>query len=91
MIAFSGLRDCGTGGEIDVVCDEYKLNASQDRIAGLFTPAVSGISMQRIKLYNDYLAKHFDRLVFQILGIDLHPELLDVYFGNYERVLYLAK
>ena len=30
-------------------------------------------------------------MVFQVLGIDLHPELLDLYFGNYERVLYLAQ
>ena len=39
----------------------------------------------------DYLTRHFDRLVFEGLGIDRHPELLPVYFGHYTRVLYLAQ
>ena len=39
----------------------------------------------------DYLTRHFDRLVWQGLGLDRHPELLDDYFGNYRRVVYLAQ
>ena len=37
----------------------------------------------------DFLAKHFDALVWDGLGLDRHPELRDTYFGHYtEVVLY---
>ena len=39
----------------------------------------------------DYLAKHFDPLVWQGLGLDRHPELRDAYFGNYRRVVLLSQ
>jgi hypothetical protein len=39
----------------------------------------------------DFLAQHFRRLVIEILGIDRHPELRDIYFGNYTRLVYLAQ
>ena len=38
----------------------------------------------------DYMVRHFDRLIFQGLGLDRHPELRDDYFGNYRRLIYLA-
>ena len=31
------------------------------------------------------------RLVIEGLGIDRHPQLLPMYFGNYKRVVYLAQ
>ena len=34
----------------------------------------------------DFLARHFDAIVFRGLGLDRHPELLSQYFGNYRRV-----
>ena len=39
----------------------------------------------------DYLARHFDKLVWQGLGLDTHPELLPLYFGNYSKIVYLAQ
>jgi len=39
----------------------------------------------------DYLARHFDRLIIEGLGIDRHPELLPDYFGNYTTLIYLAQ
>jgi hypothetical protein len=39
----------------------------------------------------DFLARNFDRLVVRGLGLDRHPELLPVYFGNYRRLVYLAQ
>ena len=39
----------------------------------------------------DFLAKHFDPLVWQGLGLDRHPELRDAYFGNYRRVVLLSQ
>ena len=39
----------------------------------------------------DFLLRHFDRLVTKGLGIDRHPELAAMYFGNYRRIMYLAQ
>ncbi len=39
----------------------------------------------------DYLVRHFDRLMWQGLGLDKHPDLLPLYFGNYRRLVYLAQ
>ena len=35
----------------------------------------------------DFLARNFDRLIIKGLGIDRHPELRDMYFGNYTRLV----
>ena len=39
----------------------------------------------------DFLARQFETLVIEGLGLDRHPELLPDYFGNYTRLLYLAQ
>ncbi len=40
----------------------------------------------------DFLARQLrDRLVIRGLGLDRHPELLSLYFGNYRRLVYLAQ
>jgi hypothetical protein len=39
----------------------------------------------------DFLARHFDALVVRGLGLDRHPELKPIVFGNYERLVYLAQ
>jgi hypothetical protein len=39
----------------------------------------------------DFLARNFDRLVIKGLGLDRHPELRDQYFGNYQRLVFLAQ
>ncbi len=39
----------------------------------------------------DFLARNFDRLVIRGLGLDRHPELRPLYFGNYRRLMFLAQ
>jgi hypothetical protein len=39
----------------------------------------------------DFLARHFDRLVWNGLGLDRWPQLRDDYFGNYRRLVYLSQ
>jgi hypothetical protein len=39
----------------------------------------------------DFLARHFDRLVVEPLGLDEYPDLRDTYFGNYTRLVYLSQ
>lgn len=93
---FLGYADCGTGGEIDSVCAEFDaqrlpgahcyefylppgaFNALHDEEPGSF-------------YLTDFLATHFDRLVVETLGIEKHPELLDIYFANYKRVVFISQ
>ena len=40
---------------------------------------------------DSFLAKHFQALVWEGLGLDRHPELLSAYFGNYTRLVLLTQ
>jgi len=91
-----GYADCGTGGRLDEVCRRwgvqrlpgahcYELFAGPGAFAELHEAEPGTFYL------TDYLARHFDRLVFDLLGIDRHPELLTMYFGNYHRLVYLAQ
>ena len=39
----------------------------------------------------DFLVRHFDRLVIEEMKLDQHPELEDMLFGHYRKVVYLAQ
>lgn len=91
-----GYADCGTGGLLDVVCTEegverlpgahcYELFAGAERFAALHGAEPGTFFL------TDYLARNFERLVVRTLGLDRHPELRDVYFANYRRVVFLRQ
>jgi hypothetical protein len=93
---FVAYADCGTGGMLDkVLATEgverlagahcYEVYAGREAFARLTDddPATFFLT--------DFLARHFEALVVTGLGIDRHPELLPVYFGNYRRLVYLAQ
>lgn len=88
--------DCGTGGLLDEVLREEKV----ERIDGphcydFYAGRVVFDRMMEEELgsffLTDYIARHFDRLIWQGMGLDRHPELRDAYFGHYRRVVYLAQ
>lgn len=88
--------DCGTGGELDRVLAEEGV----ERIggphcyafyAGEATFAALAEAEPGTFYLTDFLARQFDTLVIEGLGLDRHPELLPIYFGNYRRLLYLAQ
>ncbi len=55
-------------------------------------PSPRCTTRSRARFYlTDFLAKHFDALVWQGLGLDRHPQLRDAYFGNYRRVVLLSQ
>ena len=39
----------------------------------------------------DFLARHFESLVVRGLKLDVHPELVQMMFANYKRLIYLAQ
>lgn len=93
---FIGYADCGTGGELDKVC----ANHGVERIAGPHCFAFY-IGNDRFKteedemmttfFLTDFIARHFETFLVRPLGLDRFPELREMYFGNYERALFLAQ
>ncbi|MGI8998203.1 MAG: DUF1638 domain-containing protein [Candidatus Limnocylindria bacterium] len=93
---FVAYADCGTGGLLDRVLEEegverlpgahcYEFFAGRQDFSRLAEeePATFWLT--------DFLARNFERLVIRGLGIDRHPELQQMYFGNYRRVVYLSQ
>ena len=39
----------------------------------------------------DFLVRQFDAFFWRPMGLDRHPELLDMYFGNYTTLVYQAQ
>ena len=101
-----GYADCGTAGALDDLCAEFNARAAQGdaphitRVPGahcyeFFASAPRFEEMSEAEpatfYLTDYLARHFELLVWKGLGIADHPELAEMYFGNYERVVLLTQ
>lgn len=88
--------DCGTGGELDRVLEEEGAERIEGPHCYAFYSGVESFNAQADAdptcfYLTDYLVRHFDRLIIQGMGIDRHPELLPMYFGNYSKLVYLAQ
>jgi len=92
-----GYADCGTGGGLDALLAE---TPRLRRLPGnhcyeFFSGTAVFEAMQDDELgtfyLTDFLAKHFDALMWQGLGLDKHPQLLPMYFEHYTRVVLLSQ
>lgn len=87
--------DCGSYGAIDEVLER----AGVSRLSGDHCYDVFARSEVRDALaeepgtyfLTDFLARTFEHTVVRELGLDRHPSLRDMYFGNYRRVVWLAQ
>ena len=93
---FVGYADCGTGGQLDTLLDEFGVQ----RLPGAHCYEFFSSTQKFSKLIEkepgsffltDFLVKSFEKLIWQGLKINSHPELLKIYFGNYKRLVYLAQ
>ncbi|HET7203200.1 MAG TPA: DUF1638 domain-containing protein [Steroidobacteraceae bacterium] len=93
---FVAYADCGTGGRLDAVLQEQKV----ERLPGAHCyeffatrSAFASLAADEPGTFylTDFLVRHFERLVIVGLGIDRHPELAAEYFRNYRRVVYLVQ
>ena len=94
---FVAYADCGTGGHLDLLLEKFpavrRLPGAHcyEFFAGM-TDFLNAHDEEPGTFYlTDFLAKHFDALVWQGLGLDDHPELLSAYFGNYRRVVLFSQ
>lgn len=93
---FVAYADCGTGGLLDAMLAQEQVERipgahCYEFFAGSSAFAALADSEPGTFYLTDFLLRHFERLVIHGLGIDSHPELLAMYFGNYRRLVYLAQ
>lgn len=88
--------DCGTAGELDRVLAEegveriegphcFSFFEGNDRFA-----AQAGDDVTTFFL-TDFFCRHFERFVWQALGLDRRADMVDFVFGNYRKLVYLAQ
>jgi hypothetical protein len=87
--------DCGTGGRLDALLGHYNV----PRIAGPHCYEMYGgaafddlmAEQPGTFFLTDFLVRGFEGTVLKGLGIDRFPELREIYFANYTRLIYLAQ
>jgi len=93
---FVGYADCGTGGELDKVCEKHGVERIQGPHCFSFYMGNEAFKQSdddylTTFFITDFLARHFETFMKRPLGLDRHPELRDMYFSNYTKALYIAQ
>lgn len=86
--------DCGTGGQLASACADLGV----EMVAGphcyaFFEGNDQFAARDEITAFylTDFLVRQFDAFVWEPLGLDRHPALREMYFGNYEKLVYQAQ
>ena len=93
---FVAYADCGTGGLLQARCEGLgvKMIAGPHCYSffdGNDAFAAKGDTEMRAFYLTDFLVRQFDAFVWKPMGLDRHPDLLAIIFGNYTTVIYLAQ
>ncbi|MDB9707730.1 DUF1638 domain-containing protein [Planktotalea frisia] len=93
---FIAYADCGTGGLLAAKCAALGVELIQGPHCYSFfegNAAFEKISEDEFTAFylTDFLVRQFDAFVIKPMGLDRHPELRDMYFGNYEKLVYQAQ
>ena len=93
---FVAYADCGTAGALDVVLDRHGVERLPGaHCYGFLAGNDAWDAMQEEEpgtfYLTDFLARHFDALIWRPYRFDAHPELIEMIFGNYTRLIYLAQ
>lgn len=86
--------DCGTGGLLQAACAELGVGMVAGPHCYSFFEGndVFGARDEFTAFYlTDFLVRQFDAFVWEPLGLARHPELRDMYFANYEKLVYQAQ
>ena len=88
--------DCGTGGLLRAACDRLGVEMVEGPHCYSFfegNAAFAARAEDEITAFylTDFLVRQFDAFVWRPLGLDRHPKLREMYFGNYTRLVYQAQ
>ena len=92
---FVAYAECGTQGELDKVCIEEGVGRIEGPHCFSFFAGNDAFAEAEDDITSffltDFLARQFEAFVVEPLGLDRHPELRDMYFGNYRKLVYLSQ
>lgn len=93
---YVGYADCGTGGLLDRVCEKHGVERIEGPHCFAFYQGAEAYAKvaegDMMSFYmTDFLCRQFQAFFIKPLGLDRHPELVTDYFGNYEKLIYLAQ
>jgi hypothetical protein len=86
--------DCGTGGLLQEKCKELGVGMIEGpHCYSFFDGNAAFAAREEMTAFylTDFLVRQFDAFVWRPLGLDRHPQLRDMYFGNYTTLVYLAQ
>jgi hypothetical protein len=88
--------DCGTAGGLQTACDEMGVQMVAGPHCYSFFEGNERFAVQSESEFTafyltDFLVRQFEAFVIKPMGLDRHPELRDMYFGNYEKLVYQAQ
>ena len=88
--------DCGTGGLLQEKCRELGVEMVAGPHCYSFFEGNAVFAERADSEFDafyltDFLVRQFDAFVWRPMGLDRHPELRDMYFGNYRKLVYQAQ
>ncbi|MEO0911553.1 MAG: DUF1638 domain-containing protein [Pseudomonadota bacterium] len=88
--------DCGTGGLLQDRCARLGVEmVPGPHCYSFFDGNAAFLAAQEEEFTSffltDFLVRQFDAFVWRPMGLDRHPELRDMLFGNYTALIYLAQ
>jgi len=87
--------DCGTGGLLAERCEDLGVQMMRGPHCYSFFEGNDAFAAHDDEItafyLTDFLVRQFDAFVTRPLGLDRHPELRDMYFGNYTKLVYQAQ
>jgi hypothetical protein len=88
--------DCGTGGLLQARCAALGVEMIEGPHCYAFFQGTEDFMARADEEFSafyltDFLVRQFDAFVWRPMGLDRHPELRDMYFGNYTKLVYQAQ
>ena len=88
--------DCGTGGQLFEKCKDLGVEMVEGPHCYSFFEGNAVFAKRAEEEFTafyltDFLVRQFDAFVWRPMGLDRHPELRDMYFGNYTKLVYQAQ
>ena len=87
--------DCGTGGLLQAKCAALGVEMVPGPHCYAFFEGVESFAAHDDEItafyLTDFLVRQFDAFVWRPMGLDRHPELRDVIFGNYTKLVHQAQ
>ena len=87
--------DCGTGGQLKAACDRLGVSMVEGPHCYAFFEGNAAFAEHADEItafyLTDFLARQFDAFVWKPLGMDRHPELVEMYFGHYTKLVYQSQ